>query len=219
MKEIFSNCRQGTLEKNLKSDIINTILMILSGSMLGVFSKLLDNMSLNDAIGWHRVLMDLDLRNVFSRLAIWSLFAVMIAVLSKRPLKASVNVFGFFIGMFIGYYSITLFVSGFFPKTYMIAWGIIILFSPVLAFFAWYSKGHGWIAIVLSSIIIGFFFTQAFSFGMYYIDISYYDGVTSLLVVVILLYRDKKQMILSLIGALIAAPFIKNLLPYIFGGL
>lgn len=219
MKEILVKCRQGSLEKNLKSDITNTILIILTGIVLGVFSKLLDNMSLNDAIGWHRLIEDLDLSNVFSRLSVWALFAVIIAVLSKRPLRASVNVFGFFIGMLIGYYTITISMSGFFPKTYMIAWGVITLFTPVLAFFAWYSKGHGWLAIVLSSVIIGFFFTQAFSFGMYYIDISYYDGLICLLLVIVLLYRDKNQLILSLIGALIAAPLIKNYLPYIFGGL
>ncbi len=219
LKEIFIKCRQGTLGKNLRTDIINTLLIILIGSALGILSKLLDNMSLNDAIGWHRVLEWSDLGNVFSRLSVWALFAVIIAVLSKRPLRASVNVFGFFSGMLIGYYTITIFISGFFPKTYMIAWGVITLFTPVLAFFAWYSKGHGWLAIFLSSIIIGFFFTQAFSFGMYYIDISYYDGLICLLLVIILLYRDKKQLIISLIGALIVAPLLENYLPYIFGGL
>lgn len=219
MKELFIKCRRGKLEKNLKSDITNTILIILIGIVLGAFSKLLDNFPLNDFIGWHRVLECLDLRNVFSRLSVWALFALIITVLSKRPLRASINVFGFFVGVLIGYYTITIFISGFSPKTHAIAWGIISLLTPVIAFFTWYSKGYDRLAIVLSSIIIGFFFTQAFSFGIWYIGISHYDGVLSLLLSIIILYRGKKKLLLSLAGALITAPIIKICLPYIFGGL
>jgi hypothetical protein len=159
------------------------------------------------------------LGNVFSRLSIWVLLAVIISVNSKGPLRASVNVFGFFVGMLAGYYMITIYVSGFFPKSYMIAWGIITLFTPFLAYLIWYSKGSGLIAIPLSSIIIGFFITQAFSFGMYYIDLSYYDGVICLLLAILVLYKDNKQLVLSIIGAIIVAPFIKVIIPYIFGGL
>lgn len=207
------------IEKHSESIIINTLLVILMGMVLGVLSKVIDNISINDAIGWHRAFGLLDLRNVFSRLSVWALFALAIAVFSKRPFRASMNVFGFFVGMLIGYYTITIFTSGSFPKTHMIAWGYITLLTPIIAFLAWYSKGHGWLAITLSSIIIGFFFTQAFSFGMWYIDISYYDGVIGLILSIVLLYRDKEQLSLSLIGALIAAPLIKICLPHIFGGL
>lgn len=219
MKELLSKCRPVPAEKSLKHDIIGTVLIILMGIVLGIFTKLLDNLSLNDAVTWHRILELLDLCNVFSRLSVWALFAVGIAVFSKHPLRASINVFGFLTGMLIGYYVITITVSCFFPKTYMIAWGIITLFTPILAFFTWYSRGNGWLAIIVSSIIIAFFFTQAFSFGMWYVDISYWDGVICLLLSIILLYRDKKQFALSMIGALIIAPLIKIPLPYIFGGL
>ncbi|NLP30438.1 MAG: hypothetical protein GX363_04820 [Clostridiales bacterium] len=204
---------------NIKSNLMNTILIILVGVALGIFSKLLDNMPLYDDAYWHRILEILDLGNVFSRLSIWVLLAVIISVNSKGPLRASVNVFGFFVGMLAGYYMITIYVSGFFPKSYMIAWGIITLFTPFLAYLIWYSKGSGLIAIPLSSIIIGFFITQAFSFGMYYIDLSYYDGVICLLLAILVLYKDNKQLVLSIIGAIIVAPFIKVIIPYIFGGL
>lgn len=219
MIEILGRCRQGELEKDLKVEIRNTILIILLGTALGVLSKLLDNMPLISAIGWHRIFGCLDLRNVFTRQAVWGLFAVIIAIYSKRPLRASINIFGFFLGMLIGYYTITITVSGFFPRAYMLAWGLLTLFTPVLAFFTWYAKGHGWIATVLSSIIIAFFFTQAFCFGKWYIDISHYDGVICLVLAIILLYRDIRKLVFSLLGVLITAPIIKILLPYIFGGL
>ena len=219
LKEMLVKCRQGKLEKKLKSEITITVLIFLMGTTLGVLSKLLDIVFVNEAIRWHRVFGLLDLRNVFSRLSVWALMALVIAVFSKRPLRASINVFGFFVGMLTGYYLTTIFVAGFFPQTYMIAWGIITLLTPIPAFFSWYSKGHGWLAIILSSIIIGFFFTQAFSFGRWYVDISNYDGIICFLLSIALLYRDKKQLLFSLIGALIIAPLIKTCLPYIFGGL
>ncbi|AOT71898.1 hypothetical protein [Geosporobacter ferrireducens] len=219
VKELLSKCRSITSEKILKSEIINTILISILGILFGVLSKLLDNMSLNNDILWQRILGIVDLANIFSRLSIWALFAVGIAVFSKRPFRASVNVFGFFIGMLMGYYTITITVSGFFPKTYMIAWSIITLFTPIFAFLTWYAKGHGWLAVTLSGIIIGFFFTQAFSFGVWYIDVSYFAEVLCLVIATVLLYRDKIQLLLSLIVALTIAPLIQFCLPYIFGGL
>lgn len=219
LKELLDKCRKGKPDNNKTAMIINTLLIILTGTALGVLSKLLDNMSLNDAVGWQRALAASDLRNAFSRLAVWALLALAVAVFSKRPLRASVNVFGFFLGMLIGYYAVTIFISGFFPKTYIITWGIITLFTPVIAYFAWYSRGDGWLAILFSSIVTGFFITQAFNFGMWYIDIAYYDGVICLILSIILLYKNKKQLLLSLSGALLAAPIITVCFPYIFGGL
>ncbi len=219
MKNIFFGCRKSEPDDNCGSGIKEVLLIVLAGIILGVLSKLVDSISLNEAFGWHRVLELLDLRNVLSRLPIWALLALSIAVFSKGPLRASMNVFGFFIGMLIGYYGVTMSISGFFPKGYIVSWGIITLFTPVAAYFAWYSRGSGWMAVILSSAIIGFFITDAFSFEMWYIGISYYDGVICLLLSVILLYKEKKQLLFSLTGALIAAPLIQTILPYIFGGL
>lgn len=216
---MLTKCRQINSDKNLKLEIINTLLIVLLGLALGVLAKCLDNISINDDIPWQHVLGVLDLRNVFSRPSVWALFALGIAVYSRRPARAGLNVFVFFAGMLIGYYAITITMSGFFPKAYMAAWFIITLFTPVPAFLAWYAKGHGWLAAAFSAAIIGFFFTQAFHFGIWYIGISYYAELICLMLAIIILYRDQKQLILSLTGALVIAPFIQNFLPYIFGGL
>lgn len=217
--EILNKCRKGDSEKNLKSEIINTACMVVLGICLGVFSKFLDNTAVNDEILWQRMLGIIDLRNVFSRLSIWALLAFGIAIYSKRPSRASINVFGFFVGMLAGYYTVTITVSGFFPKTYMIAWGVITLFTPLLAFFAWYAKGTGWLSISISAMTIGFFITQALSFGMWYIDIKYFAELICLIFAIIILNKKGKPLLYSLLGALLVSPLIKMVLPYIFGGL
>ena len=77
--------------------IRNSIMIFLFGIALGVFSKWLDNLSLNDSIWWQHILGMLNLRNVFSSLGVWILIAVCISVYSSSPLRASINVFIFFV--------------------------------------------------------------------------------------------------------------------------
>ena len=52
MKNFLDKIR--TPDKTLKTSkkVINTILIFLLGIVLGVFSKWLDNLSINDAIWW-----------------------------------------------------------------------------------------------------------------------------------------------------------------------
>ncbi len=214
MREILNKCRQSNSEKKLKSEIVRTLMILFFGFALGIFAKIIDNISINDGVLWQRLLGEIDLRNVLSRFSIWALFALGIAVYSKRAVRAGINVFSFFVGMLLGYYLITITVSGFFPKTYIIGWSIITLFTPIVGFFAWYSKGNGICSIICSAIILGFFFNQAFSFGFWYINISYYAELICLFFSIILLYNNKNQIAFSLLGALLIAPCIQVCLPY-----
>ena len=50
--------------------IRNSIMIFLFGISLGIFSKWLDNLSLNNSIWWQHVLGILDLGNVFSSLGV-----------------------------------------------------------------------------------------------------------------------------------------------------
>lgn len=91
MKEILNKIRVPDTNENLKNSIISTVLILLLGVILGVFSKWLDNLSIDSTVWWQNILEILDLRNVFSLFGIWIFIAVTISVFSKTPFKAAVN--------------------------------------------------------------------------------------------------------------------------------
>ncbi|MBP3930415.1 MAG: hypothetical protein J6D47_12740 [Peptostreptococcaceae bacterium] len=72
--------------------IINSIIILIFGIVLGVFSKWLDILALNDSIWWQHILGMLNLGNIFSLLGVWVLIAVCISVYSNSPLRAGINV-------------------------------------------------------------------------------------------------------------------------------
>ena len=90
MKEILNRIR--TPDKNMKIEnkILNTFLIFLLGIILGIFSKWLDNMSIDDTIWWQNILGILDLGNVFSLFGIWLFIAITISVFSKKIGRAHV---------------------------------------------------------------------------------------------------------------------------------
>ncbi len=194
-------------EKNIKSKnkIINTVLIFLLGIGLGIFSKWLDNLSLYDAIWWQRIFGILDLRNVFSEFAIWLFIAITISVFSKTPLRASINVLFFFIGMTVSYHLYTIFFSGFNPMSYMMIWYGLTLVSPLLAYICWYAKGNGKISIIISSLIFCVMFIETFSIGLWYFDIKRIIDLIIFIGTIAILYVKPKNTIYSLIMSIILA--------------
>lgn len=149
MSKILNKIRIPDKSIKTKNKILSTFLIFL----LEVFSKWLDNLSINDSIWWQHILGILDLRNIFSMLGIWIFIAITISVFSKTPLRASINVLMFFIGMTTSYHLYTIFFSGFNPTKYMMIWYGITLISPLLAYICWYSKGTSKISMLISSVI------------------------------------------------------------------
>ena len=210
MKQFLEKIRTPEKGVSLKSQIITTIGVLLFGFVLGILQKWIDSSPSNMFPLW---LQQLDIRNYFGRLAIWILLATGISIYSKTPLRASINTFLFFISMLAGYYLYCNFVLGFLPRTYMMIWVVISLASFFMAYICWYAKGEGIISIMISSVIIGVLFAQAFSLtqGLYVYN---FMEIITWVIGVIILYRKPKEFVTELGLSLVVAIVYQLVIPY-----
>lgn len=192
--------------------LLATAGLILLGFALGVLQKWLDGTASNYL---PMILQQLDLRNYFGRLAIWILLATAISVYSKSPLRASINTVSFLISMLMGYYLYCNYISGFLPKSYMMVWILIAFASFFMAYICWYAKGNGMIAIIISSVIIGVLFAQAFNlnplqgFYMYHLM-----EVITWIIGVMILYRKPKEFAVELSLSVVIAFVYQLVMPH-----
>lgn len=126
---------------NMKKRLLNPIVLFVVGLMLGVISRILDINTQN-------------LGNIFSQMAIWILFGVIISVYSSSKKKAMINIFPFCIGMLIAYYIVAILTNGVYSDVYIIGWTVFALASPVMAYFAWMTKEKGLFPKVISAGIV-----------------------------------------------------------------
>lgn len=212
MIEILTKIREQDKTLVFSKKVINTFIVLVFGIVLGIFSKCLDNTHLNDSIMWKRFLLGyLDLGNVFSMIGIWLLIALCISIYSATPLRASINVFIFFLGMNISYHIYTIIFAGFNPMNYMIIWYFLTLFSPILAFICWYSKGAGIIPVIINTCIIAIMILCCFGIGMWYFDFTSIINTIIFIITLIILYNTPQKSIITLIGGLVIA-FVVTLL-------
>lgn len=143
----------------MRKRILNPFSMFLIGLLLGVISRLLDIYTQN-------------LGNIFSQMAIWILFGVLISIYSDTQKKAMVNILPFCIGMLITYYFVAVVTKGVYSEVMIAGWTVFALFSPVLAFFTWKTKEKGIFPKIIS---VGIVLVSFLSSVVLFDRIRFYD--------------------------------------------
>lgn len=205
MKEYLEKIRKRDNNLKIQNKIINTFIILALGILLGVFSKWLDNLAIDESVRWQNIITRFDLGNFFSGLSVWLFIAIAISVFSKSPLRASLNVLLFFIGMTVSYHIYTILFSGFNPRNYMMIWYGITIISPILAYICWFARGKGPISIAISSVILFVMFSSCFCIGMWYFDIRSILELITFLGTCAVLYVNPKNTSISIIIGLVLA--------------
>lgn len=210
MSDFLNGIRCSNKKISVNRQVAYTAGIMLLGIMLGFISKHLDCTASNTL---PFIMQYLDVTNFLGRFAIWILIAVCISVYSVSPVRAGINVFVFFAGMVASYYLYSTFIAGFFPKSYAMIWIAFITISPALAFICWYAKGHGIIAVIISSVILGVLFSQAFLItqGFY---VTHFLEVLTWIAGVIILFRKPKEFVIEMGLSLVVAVLYQLFIPY-----
>lgn len=209
--------REPQKSNSIKEKAAVTTGVFLLGVFIGLFSKYLDYRQ-GDLPGLLQLIdSTLDLHNFLGELSPWILIAVVISVYSHTPVRASINVFFFFLGFVASYYVYSYYVAGFFPRGYALIWVAFTVASPFLAYLSWYAKGDGPVALILSGGILGVLMSTTLSYGVFYIEIRSLINLLMLLIGIIVLRKSVKETIAMLGIAVVVAIIIKAVIPYSIG--
>ena len=209
--------REPQKSNSIKEKAAVTTGVFLLGVFIGLFSKYLDYRQ-GDLPGLLQPIdSTLDLHNFLGELSPWILIAVVISVYSHTPVRASINVFFFFLGFVASYYVYSYYVAGFFPRGYALIWVAFTVASPFLAYLSWYAKGDGPVALILSGGILGVLMSTTLSYGVFYIEIRSLINLLMLLIGIIVLRKSVKETIAMLGIAVVVAIIIKAVIPYSIG--
>mgnify|MGYP001081184835 CR=1 FL=1 len=218
MKKFLNDIRSAENPISGNRKIINTIAILLLGIALGTFSKFLDFRQAELPSVLMAIDGALDVHNFLGRFAIWVLIALCISIYSNSAIRASINVFAFFIGMVASYYLYSNYIAGFFPRSYAMIWFGFTAVSPLLAFVCWYAKGKSRPAFVLSVLILAVLSNMTFVYGWGYFKAR---SVLELIVFIIgltVLRRDTlKSSVLMGTISIVLAFLLDMVIPFHFG--
>ena len=202
----------------VKNKIINTTIILFLGIALGTFSKYLDFRQAELPGMIMAIDGALDIHNFLGRFAIWVLIALCISIYSNSAIRASINVFVFFVGMVASYYLYSNYIAGFFPRSYALIWFGFTVVSPLLAFVCWYARGNSKQALILSAMILAVLFNMCFVYGFGYFSAWSVLEVIVFIIGFIVLKRDRlrSSAIMGTISIVLA--FLLNIvIPFHFG--
>ena len=198
--------------------IINTIAVLFLEQLWGLFQ----NFWISSSCELPSVLMAidgaLDVHNFLGRFAIWVLIALCISIYSSSAIRASVNVFVFFVGMVTSYYLYSNYVAGFFPRSYAMIWCGFTIISLFLAFICWYAKGKSKPAFMLSILILAVLFNMTFVYGWGYFEARSVLELVVFIIGLTVLRRDtlRSSVLMGTISIVLA--FLLNMvIPFHFG--
>ena len=198
--------------------IINTIAVLFLGIALGTFSKFLDFRQAELPSGLMAIDAALDVHNFLGRFAIWVLIALCISIYSNSAIRASINVFAFFIGMVASYYLYSNYVAGFFPRSYAMIWFGFTIISPFFAFVCWYAKGKSKSAFMLSILILAVLFNMTFVYGWGYFEaLSVLELVVFIIGLTVLKRDTLKSSVLMGTISIVLAVLLDMVIPFHFG--
>lgn len=207
---------ENSISNNRK--LINTMAILFLGIALGFFSKYLDFRQAELPGVLMAINGVLDISNFLGRFAIWVLIALCISIYSNSAIRASINVFVFFVGMVAIYYLYSNYIAGFFPRSYAMIWVGFTAVSPLLAFVCWYAKGKSKLAFILSALILAVLFNMCFVYGFGYFSAWSVLEVIVFIIGFIVLKRDtlRSSAIMGTVSIVLA--FLFNIIiPFQFG--
>jgi hypothetical protein len=207
---------ENSISNNRK--LINTMAILFLGIALGSFSKYLDFRQAELPGVLMAINGVLDISNFLGRFAIWVLIALCISIYSNSAIRASINVFVFFVGMVATYYLYSNYIAGFFPRSYAMIWVGFTAVSPLLAFVCWYAKEKSKLAFILSALILAVLFNMCFVYGFGYFSAWSVLEVIVFIIGFIVLKRDtlRSSAIMGTVSIVLA--FLFNIIiPFQFG--
>ena len=218
MKKFLNDIRSAENPISGNRKIINTIAVLFLGIALGTFSKFLDFRQAELPCVLMAIDEAFDIHNFLGRFAIWVLIALCISIYSNSAIRASVNVFAFFVGMVASYYLYSNYIAGFFPRSYAMIWFGFTAVSPLLAFVCWYARGKSKLAFILSALILAVLFNMCFVYGFGYFSARSVLEVIVFIIGFIVLKRNSLRSS-ALMGTIsIVLAFLLNIIiPFHFG--
>lgn len=211
MKQEF---RKPAGKADVRREIIITLLIMLLGAAVGVFSKWLDTVAVDESVPWTVVINEkLQLSLLFSELPVWLIIALAISVNSHSALWAAIHVLLFFGGAMLGYHRASIVLAGFDPAPYMAQWYLLTLLAAPIGAVCWYGKSKNAAGMCTTAVILTVLFMTCFAVGWWYLDLRQVPNLAIYVLGVLIMHCDLKQtaicVILSVMLSFLMVPLIR----------